>query len=78
MIPSMKNQSIVISPHVINTINSLPEEERVAVVTAFVGELIMGVNPQGTLSPIQSMLYSIVKSYVERDSFKFNQEYKVV
>lgn len=75
---SMKNQSIVISPHVINTINSLPEEERVAVVTAFVGELIMGVNLQGKLSPIQSMLYSIVKSYVERDSFKFNQEYKVV
>jgi hypothetical protein len=38
-----KQQSILISPRVINTINSLPEDERIAVVTAFVGDMIMGV-----------------------------------
>ena len=78
MIDSKKQQSIVISPHVINTINSLPEEERVAIATAFVGDLIMGINPDKALSPIQTMLYGIIKSYVERDSSKFNQEYMVI
>ena len=62
MINSKKHQSIVISPHVINTINSLPEEEKVAVATAFVSEMIMGVDPENALSPLQAMLYGIIKS----------------
>lgn len=78
MINSKKHQSIVISSHVINTINSLPEEEKVAVATAFVSEMIMGVDPENALSPLQAMLYGIIKSYVERDSMKFNQDYIVV
>ena len=57
MINSKKHQSIVISSHVINTINSLPEEEKVAVATAFVSEMIMGVDPENALSPLQAMLY---------------------
>lgn len=66
------NQAIVLTPHVINTINSLPEEERVAVASAFVSEMIMGVNPDESLSPLQKMLYSVIKLYVQQDSIKLS------
>jgi hypothetical protein len=65
-----KQQSILISPRVINTINSLPEDERIAVVTAFVGDMIMGVKVEDSLTPIQTMLYAVIKSYVQRDSLQ--------
>lgn len=68
------NNSIVITPHVINTINSLPEEERVAVASAFVSEIIMGVNPEDSLSPLQKMLYSVIRFYVQQDSTKLSQK----
>ena len=66
------NQTIVLTPHVINTINSLPEDERVAVASAFVSEMIMGVNPDESLSPLQKMLYSVIKLYVQQDSIKLS------
>lgn len=68
------NNPIVITPHVINTINSLPEDERVAVASAFVSEIIMGVNPEESLSPLQKMLYSVIRFYVQQDSAKLSQK----
>ena len=65
------NDSIVITPHVINTINSLPEEERVAVASAFISEMIMGVNPEDGLTPLQTMLYSVIRFYIQQDSVKY-------
>lgn len=65
--------SIVITPHVINTINSLPKEERVAVASAFISEMIMGVNPEDELTPLQTMLYSVIRFYVQQDSAKYKQ-----
>lgn len=78
MTATVKRESIVITPHVINTINALPEEERVAVASAFIGEMIMGVDVEDSLSPIQIMLYAVIKSYVKRDSYKYNQEHLAV
>ena len=69
-----KQQSILISPRVINTINSLPEDERIAVVTAFVGDMIMGAKVEDSLTPIQTMLYAVIKSYVQRDSLQYNNK----
>ncbi|MBR5551956.1 MAG: hypothetical protein IKV83_08580 [Muribaculaceae bacterium] len=69
-----KQQSILISPRVINTINSLPEDERIAVVSAFVGDMIMGVRVEDSLTPIQTMLYAVIKSYVQRDSLQYNNK----
>lgn len=69
-----KQQSILISPRVINTINSLPEDERIAVVSAFVGDMIMGVKVEDSLTPIQTMLYAVIKSYVQRDSLQYNNK----
>ena len=61
------NNSIVISSHVINTINSLPTEERIAVISAFVSE-----NPESDLSSVETMLYSVIKFYIQQDSAKYN------
>lgn len=74
MVNLTTKQSIVITPHVINTINALPEEERVAVASAFVGEMIMGLNVEEILSPFQTMLYAVVKSYVQQDSYRYNNQ----
>ena len=60
--------SIVITPHVINTINSLPMEERLAVTAALAGEMILGGKAQKDLTPMQEMIFSLIKSYVKRDS----------
>lgn len=66
------NNSIVISSHVINTINSLPKEERIAVASAFVSDMIIGVNPEEELSSVQTMLYSVIKFYIQQDSARYN------
>lgn len=62
------NQSIVLTQHVINTINSLPTEERIAIASAIAGEIIMGASVESHLTFEQNMIYSIIKDYIRRDS----------
>lgn len=72
------NKPILITPHVINTINSLPEEERIAVASAFISDMIMGIDPEKSLSSLQTMLYSVIKFYVQQDTTRFiNDQYIV-
>ena len=59
--------AFVISAHVINTINSLPAEERIAVTTALAAEMILGADTRGRLTPMQEVL-SMIRQYVERDT----------
>lgn len=61
--------SILISNHVINTINSLPQEERHAIAQALVSEMILG--DVSELPPVQEMLYSVIRFYVRRDSTRY-------
>lgn len=61
--------SILISNHVINTINSLPQEERHAIAQALVSEMILG--DASELPPVQEMLYSVIRFYVRRDSTRY-------
>lgn len=65
------NQAIIITPHVINTLKSLPERERSAITAALAEEMILG-GCHSPLSPYQRMLYSIIRFYVERDTMKYN------
>lgn len=65
---STMNQSIVLTPHVINTINSLPTEERYAIATALAGEILLGANIDGELTAQQQMIYSIIRDYIRRDT----------
>lgn len=66
----MKKSAFVISSHVINTINSLPEEERLAITTALAAEMILGINPCGQLSPMQEVLYTMIRQYIRKDTLK--------
>lgn len=67
------NEAILITPHVIDTIKALPVEERIAIASALTGELILGRDPSKTLSPIQEMIYSIIRFYVKQDTLKYRQ-----
>lgn len=65
-------KAFVISDHVINTINALPAEERIAVTTALAAEMILGADTRGQLTPMQEVLYSMIRQYVERDTIRAN------
>ncbi|MCM1518321.1 MAG: hypothetical protein NC117_06755 [Pseudoflavonifractor sp.] len=64
------NSSIIISDHVINTINSLPAEDRSAIAQALASEMILGCAT--ALAPIQEMVYSVIRFYVKRDSSRYH------
>lgn len=70
--------SILITPHVINTINSLPNEERTAIANTLAAELILGEKPEDSLSPMQEMIYSIIRFYVKQDTIKYTMALRQV
>lgn len=70
--------SILITPHVINTINSLPDEERTAIANTLAAELILGEKPVDSLSPMQEMIYSIIRFYVKQDTIKYTMALRQV
>lgn len=62
------NQAVYFSPRVISTIKSLPEVEREAISSALASEYILGIQPaEDSLTPFQTILYTMIRSYVERD-----------
>lgn len=67
------NKAIVISPHVINTLRALPSEERINIATAIAGEILLG-NETFHLEPIESMIFSIIRFYIEQDSYRYQHE----
>ncbi len=67
-IQPMSAPAVVITPHVVNTINSLPEQERSAISSALANEFILGRDPNESLTPVQAMLYSMISFYVRRDT----------
>lgn len=64
------NKSILLTPHVLNTINALPTEQRISIATAIAGELILGANIDNSLSGTDGMVYAIIRDYIMRDSAK--------
>lgn len=60
--------AFVITPNVINTINSLPQEDRLAITSALAVEMILGCETTSGLTPVQEILYAMIKSYVSRDT----------
>lgn len=64
------NTSLFLSSRVISTLNALPEDDRLAVASAIVGELIFGGVAKGALTPIQNLAFEIIRSYVRRDTQK--------
>lgn len=67
------NAPIFISPRVINTINSLPQEDRIAVTSALSAEFILGTDTQnGSLNAVQALAYTIIRSYVQHDTKRYS------
>lgn len=64
-------EPILITSHVINTIKSLPLDEQAAITSALINELILDCHQKKTLSPVQEMLYSIIRFYIKQDSMKY-------
>lgn len=60
--------SVVISPRVINTINSLPVADRGPISQALSMEFILGQDPVDTLTRHQSIIYAVIRFYVDHDT----------
>ncbi|MGN0219268.1 MAG: hypothetical protein ACI4AX_03175 [Muribaculaceae bacterium] len=65
--------NIVLSRYVINTINSLPENERLSIASALAGEMILGAKLTNELNPQEEMLYSVIRNFIMRDSHEYNK-----
>ncbi len=64
--------AIIITPRVVETIKSLPLKEREAISYALVRDLILGVDPKGFLTPMEGILYTMIKYYVTHDTQQRN------
>jgi len=62
------SKTIVISDDVINTINSLCEEDRITMSAALAGELICGQSIENNLTSMQRIIFSIIRSSVKRST----------
>ena len=60
--------SIILSQRVLNTLNSLPNDERHAIAHALTDEIILGIDPVERLTAIQRMVYAIIRHYVRQDA----------
>lgn len=61
------NQSVYFSTRVLDTINSLPMDDRSTMAAALTSEFILGVDVADSLNGIQKMVYSILRHYVRQD-----------
>ncbi len=71
------NPSVIISPRVIDTINSLKPVDRAPISNALGMEFILGQNPEGTLTPMQNIIYAVIRFYVTQDSERQAREARV-
>ena len=60
--------SIIITSRVIDTINSLSNIDRGPITNALSMEFILGQDPGPTLTPMQNVVYAIIRFYVNQDT----------
>lgn len=65
---------VYFSPRVIDTVSSLPEQDRIPVSNALSMEFILGIDPTDTLTPIQNIIYNMIKSYVRHDAARMQSD----
>lgn len=67
------NQAVIFSQRVIDTLKSLPTSEREIISSALASEFLLGVSPsEESLTPFQTILYTMIRTYVERDMKKLS------
>lgn len=62
------SRSIILSERVLNTINSLPVDDRIAIASAIAGEIILGASAAGELTPLQNLVFAMIRQYVKHDT----------
>lgn len=65
---------VYFSRRVIDTVSSLPVEDRLAVSNALSLEYILGMDPTDTLTPMQNILYNMIRFYVRQDASRMQSE----
>lgn len=65
------SKSIILSERVLNTINSLPVDDKIAIASAIAGEIILGANAAGALTPLQNLVFAMIRQYVKHDTDHF-------
>lgn len=60
------NTATVFTERVLRTLSKLPENEQSAISAALTAEFILGRDPDEGLSPFQSILYTMIRTYVGR------------
>lgn len=58
----------IISSRVIDTINRLPANDRRSIERALHAELLHGIPPEQSLTPLQCMIYAMIRFYVRQDT----------
>lgn len=64
---------VYFSPRVIDTVSSLPAKDRVPVSNALSMEFILGIDPTATLTPMQNIIYNMIKFYVRQDAARMEE-----
>lgn len=62
------NAPVYFSPRVLDTINSLPDTDRKAIAAAIAGEFILGTDSSADLTPLQNLVFAIIRQYVKHDT----------
>lgn len=65
------DKTIVISADVINTINSLPQEDRIAMAATLAAEMICGQQAAENLNSMQRIIFAIIRSSVNRSTRRY-------
>lgn len=73
-IPIVMNTTYIITPRVIKAINALPAQLRGPISNALSRDLLLGEAPETTLTPVQCMVYAMIRFYVRQDSERARKE----
>ena len=65
---------VYFSRRVIDTVTSLPQEDRIALSNALGMEYSLGMDPTETLTPLQNILYAMIKFYVRQDASRMEND----
>lgn len=58
----------IISNRVVDTINRLPDKDRLPISRALSANLLHGIPPESTLTPLQCIVYTMIRHYVKQDT----------
>lgn len=58
----------IITSRVVDAIRSLPASDRESISRALGNEFLLGLNPEELLTPVQAMVYAMIRFYVTQDT----------